>query len=141
MYYKRRIRKEHIRPASQRYIYEFYDAYENGFDTDCVFDLEDEYIVIHHTGRSVYKYYPFSLPYKIEGNKVYSYINKDEWIPIGILSQEEIETIQGNDSKLMLYQGIYKEVEEDYVETVEDEPYFCFLVKMDQAQEKIQLTL
>ena len=48
MYFNKRIKKKHIKPMSQRHVDEFYEAYEDKFDTDSVFDLEDEFIKIHH---------------------------------------------------------------------------------------------
>lgn len=144
MYGKKRIQKKHIQPIFQQHVYEFYNAYEDQFSINSTYELEDEYIQINHIEKRVYKYYPFPLPYKFIGTNVYSYIRKDEWIKIGMLSESEVEQINSYHGKLLLYQGDCKDVEEDYVEIIEEEPYFCFLIKTDRDKiitEKIHLTL
>ena len=110
---------------------DFFDFYKKDLNTTNNYSLTIKELKEYYEGESVYKYYPYSLPFKIEGNEVYSYMKKDEWILIGKVRDNDMQFLERSKyQQLFFYPNIYKEVSEDGVEKYEDEPFFNLKIRM-----------
>lgn len=123
-----------VYPDDQERVEDFVKYYKRDFNKDETYQLSAKELKEDHEGERIYKYYPFKLDYKIEGNDVLAEL-KDEYVKIGTLTDEQIEYLNGCSKKLNLYQNEYKEVD-DTIEHVEDDPFFGFFTKPLPARKK-----
>lgn len=103
----------------------FFKAYKEDLTENDDYHLPAKELHEDFDDEKVFKYEPLDLPYKNEDQKIYSWIDKDEWIYIGSLKKKDLEDLQrSSSSTLYLYSNIYKYVTEDSIEKDEDEHYF-----------------
>ena len=117
-----------IYPDHQEHEEEFHKYFKMDLYKNDNYTLTKKELREYHDGEKVYKYYPFTLDYMIEGHDVLSHMKEEEWMKIGTVTEEEKEVILNNNSRLSLYDGTYKDVDDD-VEIVEGDPFFGFYVK------------
>lgn len=116
-----------VYPDDQERVEDFVKYYKKDFNEDETYQLSAKELKEDHEGERIYKYYPFKLDYKIEGNDVLAEL-KGEYVKIGTLTDEQIEYLNGCSKKLNLYQNEYKEVD-DTIEHYEGDPFFGFFTK------------
>ena len=116
-----------VYPDDQERVEDFVKYYKKDFNEDETYQLSAKELKEDHEGERIYKYYPFKLEYKIEGNDVLAEL-KGEYVKVGTLTDEQIEYLNGCSKKLNLYQNKYKEVD-DTIEHYEGDPFFGFFTK------------
>ena len=95
-------------------------------------DLREDYY-----DEKIYQYEPFELPFKIEENKVFSYMKEDEWIPVGTIKKNDQEAVKNAlETKLCLMPNRYKHVGDDYVQKENGDTYFGLKVLLDSITKK-----
>ena len=99
------------------------ELYENDEYNYTAKELKEDYM-----DEKVYKYAPLDLPFKTEGDTVYSKLN-EEWVRIGKIKSRDVEKLDKGEVTLALYPKIYKYVTEEGIERVNDDPYFALTVK------------
>lgn len=123
-----------VYPDDQERIEDFVKYYKQDFNKDETYQLSAKELKEDYEGERIYKYYPFKLDYKIEGNDVLAEL-KDEYVKIGTLTDEQIEYISSHFSRLNIYMDEYKDVE-DTIEHYEGDPFFGFFTKEIPARKK-----
>lgn len=84
-------------------------------------EILDEYF----DGDKIYKYEPFSLPFKVEDGKVYSYIEEEKWIYVGSIKKKEIAKYeQSTETDLQLMPNYFKKVNDETIESDHGDAYF-----------------
>lgn len=110
---------------------DFFKHYKKDMNTMSDYSLTVKELKEYYDGEYVYKYFPYSLPFKIEGNEVYSYIKENDWILIGKIREGEMQYLEKSKYQMLfLYPNIYKIVSEDGIDKVEDDPYFNLKLRM-----------
>ncbi len=112
----------------------FVKAYKDDFDENDDYSLSAKELKEDYAGERVYKYEPYELPYKLDGNIVYSQIG-DEWLEVGKLKKG----VKLDDfATFYLYPNEYKYVTEDSVEKENDGAYFGFYYKKPLEEKSSQ---
>lgn len=119
-----------VYPFDQEHEEEFFKAYKRDFNTTDEYTLPAKELKEYHDGEKVYKYYPYEIPFKIEGNEVYSYIKEEQWIKVGELTDKDAEKVNTHTSYLKIFQNIYKDVWDGEITKEEDDPFFAITVKV-----------
>ena len=92
-------------------------------------EILDEYF----DGDKIYKYEPFSLPFKVEDGKVYSYIEDEKWMYVGSIKKREIAKYeQSKKTELYLMPNYFKKVNDETVEADSGDSYFGLEVTIEQ---------
>ena len=104
----------------------FFKAFKDELqDNDDYHMTKKEILEDYDVGDKIYKYEPFSLPYKVEDGKVYSYIEDEEWICVGSLKKRDMAKLeQSIKTELCLMPNYYKKVYSDEIETDQGDSYF-----------------
>ena len=103
----------------------FFKAYKEDLWENEDYHLPAKDLHEMYEDEKVFKYDPYDLPFKIEGQKVYSWIDKDEWIYIGSIKRQDTDDLERSlSTTLYLYPNIFKYVTEGSIEKDEDEHYF-----------------
>ena len=113
----------------------FYNAYKEDLEeNDDYFMTKKEILDEYYSGDKIYKYEPFSLPYKVEDGKVYSYIKEDEWLYVGSLKKRDLaKYLRSKKAELYLMPNFFKKVfSDDSVETDHGDTYFGMLVVLEK---------
>lgn len=121
---------EMVYPFDQEHEEEFIKAYKRYFNTTDEYTLPAKELKEYHDGEKVYKYYPYEIPFKIEGNEVYSYIKENQWIKVGEMTDKDAEKVNTHTSYLKIFQNIYKDVWDGEITKEEDDPFFAITVKV-----------
>ena len=79
-----------------------------------------KYLKENYDHEKVYKYFPYELAFKIEGNEVFAEAN-GEWYRVGRLKKNA--DLNGN-HVLCFYANEYKYVTEDYIDREKGDHYF-----------------
>lgn len=105
---------------------QFFKAYKEDLEENDDYHMtKKEILEDYYDGDKIYKYEPFSLPYKVEGNKVYSYIKEGEWICVGAIKKREIEKYeQSINTELYLMPNFFKKVDDESIVTDSGDSYF-----------------
>lgn len=105
---------------------QFFKAYKDELEeSDDYHMTKKEILDEYYDGGKIYKYEPFSLPFKVENGKVYSYIKQDEWICVGTIKKREIAKYeQSIKTELCLMPNYFKVVDDDSVITDSGDSYF-----------------
>lgn len=91
-------------------------------------DLKDDYY-----NEKIYQYEPLEVPYKIEGDQVFSYMKDDEWQFVGKIREKQMFLIEKSiDTKLYLMPNTYKRVGDGYVQKESGDSYFGLLVTIEK---------
>ena len=91
-------------------------------------DLKEDYY-----NEKIYQYEPLEVPYKIDGDQVFSYMKKDEWQFVGRIRETQMFLIEKSiETKLFLMPNTYKRVGDGYVQKESGDAYFGLLVKVEQ---------
>ena len=106
----------------------FYKTLKGDLDENPEYDLSTSELRQGYIGEKVFRYYPYNLDMKIEGNEVYGCLN-GEWLRVGTLKRGTKELAQ--DGTLALYPMIYKMVFDDEIRKVSGDPYFAIEVKKE----------
>ena len=94
-------------------------------------EILDEYF----DGDKIYKYEPYSLPFKVEDGKVYSYIEEDKWIYVGSIKRKEIAKYeQSTKTDLQLMPNYFKKVNDETIESDHGDAYFGLEVTLPIEQ-------
>ena len=123
-----------VYPDDQERVEDFVKYYKRDFNTDETYQLSAKELKEDHEGERIYKYYPFKVNYRIEGNNVLAEL-KGEYVKIGTVTDEQIEYINSHFSRLNIYMDEYKEVD-DTIEHYEGDPFFGFFTKEIPARGK-----
>ena len=104
----------------------FFNAYKEDLEENDDYHMtKKEILDEYYDGDKIYKYEPFSVPFKVEGNKVYSFIKENEWICVGTIKKREIAKYeQSTHTDLQLMPNYFKKVEDDSVEADHGDSYF-----------------
>lgn len=106
----------------------FYKTLKGDLDENPEYDLSTSELRQGYIGEKVFRYYPYNLDMKIEGNEVYGCLN-GEWLRVGTLKRGTKELAQ--EGTLALYPMIYKMVFDDEIKKVSGDPYFAIEVKKE----------
>ena len=106
----------------------FYKTLKGDLDENPEYDLSTSELRQGYIGEKVFRYYPYNLDMKIEGNEVYGCLN-GEWLRVGTLKRGTKELAQ--EGTLALYPMIYKMVFDDEIRKVSGDPYFAIEVKKE----------
>ena len=112
----------------------FFRAYKEDLEETDEFhmtkkEILDEYFI----GDKIYKYEPFSLPFKVENGKVYSYIEEDNWEYVGSIKKREIAKYERSKrTELYLMPNYFKKVNDETVEADSGDSYFGLEVTIEQ---------
>ena len=106
----------------------FYKTLKDDLDENPEYDLSTSELRQGYIGEKVFRYYPYNLDMKIEGNEVYGCLN-GEWLRVGTLKRGTKELAQ--EGTLALYPMIYKMVFDDEIRKVSGDPYFAIEVKKE----------
>lgn len=88
----------------------------------------------YDNGEKIYKYEPFELPFKIDDDKVYSYIDEDKWILVGTLKKSDKGKLKrSTETELYLMPNYYKRVIYDDIETEHGDAYFGLEVTLEET--------
>ena len=91
-------------------------------------DLKEEYL-----NEKIFQYEPLEIPYKIEGDQVFSYMKNDEWQFVGWIRESQMFLVQKSiETKLFLMPNTYKRVGDGYLQKESGDAYFGLLVKVEQ---------
>lgn len=91
-------------------------------------DLREDYYE-----EKIYKFEPFELPFKIEENKVYSYMKEDEWVLVGTIKKNDQEAFKNAlECKLYLMPNSYKYVGDNFVKAENNDTYFGLKILENQ---------
>lgn len=98
----------------------FLKAYMQDLEENYEYHLSAKELKEDFENEKVYKYLPFELPHRLEGDYVFAPI-EEEWYRVGRLKKNAVL-----DGKLTLYlfPNIYKYVTEDNIDKETDESYF-----------------
>ena len=105
----------------------FYRAYKEDLDENSEYfqtkrEILDGY---YDSGEKIYKFEPLSIPFKIEEDKVYSYIDEDKWILLGTLKKKDMKKLaRATKTELFLMANYYKKVYTNDVVTDSGDSYF-----------------
>lgn len=133
-------KKEVIEAPKERFEYEtlyladiengekFERAYKEDFDENDDWHCTKKELIEDFWEERVYRYEPYELPLKIEGDQVYSWIKEDEWIRVGRIKRTDKSKLDG-EVKLFLYLNIYKYARGEEVIKQSGSPYFGLTVK------------
>lgn len=100
-------------------IKEYIQAYDEQILVREEYNYRTKRLTDEFYGEKVDRYRPAYLPFKIEGNEVYSYRTKNVWEKVGEFSGELLDK-----TDLLLNMNQYKEVRNIKIEKVKGEPYF-----------------
>ena len=79
----------------------------------------------YYYDQRIYEYEPYELPFKIEGNKVFSYMKENEWGRVGYIKENDQESLENASvTKLCLMSNRYKRVGDNYVQKESGDAYF-----------------
>ena len=106
----------------------FYKTLKGDLDENPEYDLSTSELRQGYIGEKVFRYYPYNLDMKIEGNEVYGCLN-GEWLRVGTLKRGTKKLAQ--EGTLALYPMIYKMVFDDEIRKVSGDPYFAIEVKKE----------
>lgn len=97
----------------------FFRAYKEDLDENDDYHMtKKEILDEYYYGDKIYKYEPFSLPFKVEDRKVFSQLEDGEWTFVGNIKKRDIEKYEKSiKSELYLMPNYFKKVID--VETVE----------------------
>ena len=91
-------------------------------------DLKEEYF-----NEKIFQYEPLEIPYKIEGDQVFSYMKNDEWQFVGRIRESQMFLVEKSiETKLFLMPNTYKRVGDGYLQKESGDAYFGLLVKVEQ---------
>lgn len=106
----------------------FFDFYKNELDENADYDLTAKELKEDYMDEKVWRYYPYQLPFRTEGDVVYSQLN-EEWVRIGKIKSKDVDKLEEGEVSLHLYPKIYKYVTEDGIQRESGRPYFALTVK------------
>ena len=112
----------------------FFRAYKEDLEeTDEYHMTKKEILDEYFDGDKIYKYEPFSLPFKVEDGKVYSYIEDEKWMYVGSIKKREIAKYeQSKKTELYLMPNYFKKVNDETVEADSGDSYFGLEVTIEQ---------
>lgn len=110
---------------------DFFEMIKKDLNKNSDYTLTKSELKEYHEDENVYKYYPKVISCRVEEDRVYTFINEDEWFQIGKLPEDRVGKTNGKET-LIFYANIYKEVSEDGVEICEDGPYFEMTIRTKQ---------
>ena len=85
--------------------------------------------------EKVYQYNPFELPFKIEDNKVYSYMKENEWICVGTVKDADRLMLENSlIQRLYLLPNKYRHVGDNYVQKESGDTYFGLKILVPNKQ-------
>ena len=112
----------------------FFHAYKDDLSENDEYSQTKKEIMdgYYDNGEKIYKYEPFELPFKIDDDKVYSYIDEDKWIPVGTLKKSDKGKLKrSTETELYLMPNYYKRVIYDDIETEHGDAYFGLEVTLE----------
>lgn len=127
-------------PITHRYEYEtlylfdsgaenkFFNFYKDELEENDEYNLTAKELKEDYMDEKVWKYAPYDLPFRTEGDEVYSVLN-DEWVRIGKIKSRDVSKLEEGEVTLALYPKIYKYVTEEGIQRESDTPYFALTVK------------
>ena len=112
----------------------FYRAYKEDLEENDDYHMtKKEILEQYYYGDKIYKYEPFSLPFKVEDGKVYSYIEDEKWMYVGSIKKREIAKYeQSKKTELYLMPNYFKKVNDETVEADSGDSYFGLEVTIEQ---------
>lgn len=104
----------------------FFKAYKEDLEENDDYHMtKKEILDTYFDGDKIYKYEPFSLPFKVENNKVYSFIEKNDWICVGTIKKRDMAKYeQSKYTELHLMPNFFKKVNDESVEADQGDSYF-----------------
>ena len=112
----------------------FVRAYKEDLEeTDDYHMTKKEILDEYYYGDKIYKYEPFSLPFKVEDRKVFSQLEDGEWTFVGNIKKRDIEKYEKSiRTELYLMPNYFKKViDEETVETDSGDSYFGLEVTIE----------
>jgi len=92
-------------------------------------EILDEYF----DGDKIYKYEPFSLPFKVEERKVFSQLEDGEWTFVGNIKKRDMEKYEKSiRAELYLMPNYFKKVNDETVEADSGDSYFGLEVMIEE---------
>lgn len=112
----------------------FVRAYKEDLEeTDDYHMTKKEILDEYYYGDKIYKYEPFSLPFKVEDRKVFSQLEDGEWTFVGNIKKRDIEKYEKSiRTELYLMPNYFKKViDEETVEADSGDSYFGLEVTIE----------
>ena len=111
----------------------FVKAYKEDLDENSDYHMTKKEILDEYfDGDKIYKYEPFSLPFKVEDRKVYSQLEDGEWTFVGNIKKRDMEKYeQSTKTELYLMPNYFKKVNDETVEADSGDSYFGLEVTIE----------
>ena len=126
--YKPKVIMEYLWPVCEENVgNKFYRAYKDDLDENDEYSQTKKEILegYYDSGEKIYKFEPLSIPFKIEEDKVFSYIDEDKWILVGTLKKKDMRKLaKATKTELFLMANYYKQVYSNDVVTDSGDSYF-----------------
>jgi len=111
----------------------FVRAYKEDLDENDDYHMTKKEILDEYfDGDKIYKYEPFSLPFKVEDRKVFSQLEDGEWTFVGNIKKRDIEKYEKSiRTELYLMPNYFKKVNDETVEADSGDSYFGLEVTIE----------
>lgn len=111
----------------------FYRAYKEDLEENDDYHMtKKEILDEYYLGDKIYKYEPFSLPFKVEDRKVFSQLEDGEWTFVGNIKKRDIEKYEKSiRTELYLMPNYFKKVNDETVEADSGDSYFGLEVTIE----------